>query len=389
MKIYHQAGFRTSWNVKSLNDGCGEGIIFSPVHEKREKIEKFDPTLKQRSLFDPQYYVPDSQKKKINSYDFFPENISDGFSTLDFESIASESAERCIDFQIKNDFEALIIPARYFSQMLTDYINRQRRFTVDPFLHEIANRTYNKPIYLTLPVTDSMLSDSGYRLELLNWITSYPEISGVYLLLCVDERTKQIGAYDTLANHAQFIQDLAGADLAVICGYCNTEGLILAAMDVHAVTIGAYENTRRFSIDKFLDDDGVRMGPAPRIYLPGLLNWIRFDTAVEIREDNPALWDQIYIPTEHAERAFSKGTRPHFTQPDLYHHHFEIITRQYADVTAKGGVPDRLAYMHELVKAALAHYREISDAGVEFFDDNCRGQHLPQSNRLLKNLRKP
>lgn len=389
MNIYHQAGHNSVWNINSYQNGVGDGIILSPVHQARNKIEGLAPDLKQHCIFDPQFYVPDSQKIKLNSYDFFPERITDGFSTIDYASSASESAEQCVAFQVDNDFGALLIPARYFDQMLTDYIDRQRQFTVEPFLTAISSIGTKKDIYLTLPVTGAMISDAVYRGQLLNWIASYPEIAGVYLLLCIDEGAKQISDFDTLHNHALFVQDLQRADLAVICGYCNTEGLILAALGVHAVTIGAYENTRRFSIDKFLDDDAMKKGPAPRIYLPKLLNWIRYDTAVEIRADEPALWDEIYTPTTHSEGVFDRGIRPHFTQPALYRHHFELIAQQYADVDGQGNIPDRLEYVHGLIKSAVGHYNNIQRAGVEFFDSNCSGDHLPYWNRLLKQLRKP
>jgi hypothetical protein len=237
MKVYHQTGFRSAWNRESLDNGIGDGLILSPVHDAQATIEGLDAGLKERCLFDPQFYVPDSQKTKLNSYEFFPERITEGFSTSDYASTASESAEQCVDFQLANDFEALVIPARYFDQMLTDYIDRQRQFTVEPFLAAISSRDSEKSIFLTLPVTSSMISDAGYRRQLLNWITSYPEIAGVYLLLSIDDGAKQISDFDTLHDHALFIQDLHGADLAVICGYCNTEGLILAALDVHAVTM--------------------------------------------------------------------------------------------------------------------------------------------------------
>jgi hypothetical protein len=388
MKVYHQAGHNAVWNINSFQGGIGDGIILSPVHQARDKVEALSPELKQQFLFDPQFYVPDSQKNKLNSYSFFPECITDGFSTLDYASIASDSAEQCVDFQIENNFEALIIPARYINEMLTDYIDRQRQFTVEPFLTAISNRGTDKDVYLTLPVTTAMISDVSYRKQLLNWITTYPEITGVYLLISIDGGAKQISDFKTLYNHALLIQDLQHADLTVICGYSNTEGVISAALDVHAITIGAYENTRRFSVDKFLDDDSIRKGPAPRIYLPKLLNWIRFDTAVEIREDEPTLWDSIYSPTIYAEKLFTEGTRPHFSQSPLYLHHFELITKQYADIEEQGSSSNRQEYVHRLISEALEHYRDIQVAEVELFDSNCSGDHLIHWNRVLKQLRK-
>jgi hypothetical protein len=387
MKIYHQAGHNTKWNVDSLNDGMADGIIFSPVHYTSTNLVSVDQGIKNSSLFDPQFYVPDSQKNKINTYSFFPETMMSGFSTVDYHSIAHETAEACLDFQEQNNFEALVIPSRYFPDLLTDFIDRQKAFTVEPFLSAISNRGTDKPIFLTLPLTSPMVLDVGFREELLNWITSYPEIDGVYLLVNFDEQTKQIQSFDKLNSYISFANELKEADLKVICGYLNTEGILLAAADVHAVTIGAYENTRGFSIDKFLDNDQVKRGPAPRIFLPKLLNWIRYDTAIEIREDFPALWEDIYTATEESEGVFDSGRRPHFTQPALYKAHFSLMSELYASINTR--VPsDRIEFVRNLVLEAHQRYERITSEGIIFFDSNCKGDHLPVWNRILRQLQR-
>ncbi|MEA3486036.1 MAG: hypothetical protein U9R20_00035, partial [Thermodesulfobacteriota bacterium] len=149
---------------------------------------------------------------------------------------------------------------------------------------------------------------------------------------------------------------------------------------------GAYENTRGFSIDKFLENDQERRGPAPRIYLPKLLNWIRWDTAEEIREDIPALWEKIYTPTEYSKEVIESGQRPHFSQPSLYKHHFKLLADQYSEIR-KLSVADRITLLQEKIIEANKLYEEIEDNGVIFFDSNCKGEHLPIWNRILRHLR--
>lgn len=386
MKVYHQAGHNTSWNIESLGSDRSDGIIFSPVHCAATNLVGIGRDIKKSSLFDPQFYVPDSQKNKLNTYSFFPEAMMNGFSTIDYHSIAHDAAESCLDFQIKNDFEALIIPARYFPDMFTDFIERQKAFTVEPFLSAISKTGTDKEIFLTLPLTAPMVIDVNFREELLNWITSYPEIDGVYLLVNFDEQSKQIQDFTKLNSYVSFSRELKEAELKVICGYLNTEGIILAAVDVHAVTIGGYENTRGFSVDKFLDNDQVKRGPAPRIFLPKLLNWIRYDTAVEIREDFPGLWEEIYTETEASEGVFISGRRPHFSQPALYKAHFSLMADLYVEISNRPP-SDRLGYVRDLVLEASRLYERVASEGVIFFDSNCKGDHLPIWNRILRQLK--
>lgn len=385
MKIYQQAGHNTNWNIESISsDSAGNGIIFSPVHYKKNQVENVDASIKQASLFDPQFYVPDSQKSKLHSYDFFPEVITNGFSTVDFETIAHQSAQGCLQFQEANNFEHILIPARFYPEMVTDYIEKQKTFSVEPFLNEIEQAGTNKDIYVSLPVTSSMLIDNGYRTQLLNWITAYPDIHGVYLLNEMNESSKQITDFDKLKSHISFIHELQEAGLNVIVGYCNTEAVLLSALDPYALTIGAYENTRSFSIDKFLDNDSTMRGPAPRVYFPKLLNWMRYDTAVEIKDDFPAIWDQIYTSTDYMESIFSSG-RPHFTKPELYKHHFKLMAEDL-NTLSRLDVATRRTSIQTRIQEASQLYSDIKGAGVIFFDKNCDGDHLPVWNRAIRHI---
>lgn len=387
MKIYHQCGHNTSWSLESFNkDRIGDGLIFSPVHYPSETISNIPSGLKKQSLFDPQFYVPDSQKNKLNSYEFFPERVMEGFATRDYEAFSAQVAQMCVEYQLQNGFEAVIIPARYHEDMLTDFTDRQTQFSLEPFLSYIADAKYNKPIFMTLPLTDGMLGDREYRQKLLNWITRYPEINGIYLLANLNERLKQIYDVEKLKNYIHFIMELKDAGLAVLCGYCNTEGLIFSALDVYGVTIGAYENTRHFSIDKFVEDDKDIRGPAARIYMPKLLNWIRYTLAVDIREDYPDLWEKIYVPTLYSEDVFSKMKPPHFSQPKLYKHHFICIADQYIAMRKLKSVKERLDYLSETIQTAHNFYKELEHRKIMFFDDNCSGGHLLAWNRIVNRM---
>ncbi len=370
MKIYHQAGHNTNWNLESFaKDKTGDGIIFSPVHYSSVNIQKVEASIKKSSLFDSQFYIPDSQKKKLNTYNFFPEKLMTGFSTHDFAAVAYEAAQLCVEFQIINEFDALIIPGRFYPDLVTDYIEQQEAFTVNPFLTIIAKERIEKEIFLTLPLTAPMTIDKQFRTMLLNWITSYPEIDGIYLLVNFNNDRKQLTDFNQFHTYIEFIQDLIEAELKVICGYCNTEGIILATLDIFGITMGAYENTRGFSIDKFLDSDDRRRGPAPRLYFSKLLNWMRFDTAVEIREDQPELWKGIYTPSQYSEELFNMPQKPHFTKPHLYKHHFKLISKQYDEIR-NVEKKERIELVGYKIKKARQLYDLIERSGVMFFDAN-------------------
>ena len=80
MKVYHQLGFRYNWNIDSLNNGVGDGVIFSPVNIEAEKIQRETLSLRQSSFLDPQVYLLSDAKPTLTSYPYYPGNIKIDFN---------------------------------------------------------------------------------------------------------------------------------------------------------------------------------------------------------------------------------------------------------------------------------------------------------------------
>lgn len=375
IKIYHQVGHNSNWNTDSfLNDKCGDGLILSPVHQPKSKIEDMDIALRQKSIFDPQYYLPNSQKKKLATYPFFPEVISKGFKTLDFHMDAHASAEMCIDFQVEQDFEKIIIPVRYIDQMKTNYFEQQEEYSLKPFLKVIKAKAIEKPVFATLALTSHMIEDVGFRTKVLNWITSFPEITGVYILVTLERDTKQIQSEEFLKSYLDFLMTLKEVDLEIIVGHSNTEGLLYSLIDGITLSFGTFENTRIFSIDKFVESEEDRRGPKARIYLPKLLNWIQYNQAKDIQKTNPTLWADIYTPTTYADIALAALVEPTFNQPQLYKHHFMCIHQQVQELKSVD-VLGRCEILLEWVKVARLNYSKINAIGIQI-ESHGSSEHL-------------
>ena len=373
--LLHQVGHNANWNLDSYqNDGCGDGLILSPVHQNIDSIRRISDEIKARSLFDPQYYLPNSQKVKLNSYDFFPEMLSGGFSTVGFGAIARESARRCIEFQLEQGFAGVVIPARHFTEMNPDYTTDQQMYTVEPFLTEIARSGTDKQVWLTLPLTGAMVQHVGYRTKILNWVTSFPEIFGVYVIVEFGRETKQIQSSAFLAAQLEFLKQLRDADLQVIVGHCNTEALLYTMVDGCAITFGAFENTRMFSVDKFVSSLEDRRGPRARIYVNGLLNWLQYVQAKDIARTAEDVWDEIYSSNDYGDEALLSPTEPHFNQPALYKHFFLAFETQVKELSPLS-IEGRYGVLRSWIKGAIDQDEALKG---RYFDleRHGRGDHL-------------
>jgi hypothetical protein len=381
LRLLHQVGHNAKWNIDSFEDeACGSGLILSPLHQSKDSVERLDANTRAASMFDPQFYLPSSQKPKLMQYPFFPEAVGGGFNTSSFKTHSLAVAQECLDFQRAQGFQRLVIPTRFINQLYSDYVDRQKAFTVEAFVEAAKDEA----LCLSLAVTAPMIEDAGFRQKLLNWITSYPSVDHVYLMYQHERDTKQIADADFLRSAYDFFAEIQGTGLGLTVGYTNTECLLYSVLDNIELTIGAFENTRIFSIDKFVVSEEERRGPKARIYLPGLLNWVQFDDARRIKAEAPKVWASIHTPTSHSEQALAQAIDPTFNQPPLYKHYFLVMQGEFSALASMDRSA-RIARLKVRVAGARRAYKAIEEAGV-ILERHGRGTHLAAWNTYLSGL---
>ncbi|MBB3291681.1 MULTISPECIES: hypothetical protein [unclassified Roseateles] len=380
--LLHQVGHNSNWNVESFqDDGNGDGLILSPLHQAKNTVEKLPLSTRQASLFDPQFYLPSSRKKKLLSYPFFPEQVDGGFRTATFGTHVNEVARQCIDFQLEQQFRKVVVPTRFLDQMYPDYFEMQNQFTVNAFMQHAGDQ----PLCLSVAVTDHMIRHPAWRRYLLNWITAFPTVDEVYLMYQHERDLKQVQDPEFLREALRFFSDVLSTGLKLTVGYTNCEGLLFSAVGDLNITMGAFENTRIFSVDKFLESEGDRRGLKARIYMPGLFNWVQFEDAKRIRDRAPGVWQRIYFPTTWADEALQRDVEPTFNQPPLYKHYFANMQMQVE--TLRPMSPEqRRAFLLQQVEAAQGAYRELNLHGVQL-EKHGQASHLAGWHEALRTFR--
>jgi hypothetical protein len=367
--LLHQVGHNANWNIESfLEEGCGDGLILSPLHQALPTVAKLPPGARAASLFDPQFYLPNSRKRKLLSYDFFPEQATGGFQTEAFAEHAAQVAQSCLDFQVEQGFRKVVVPTRFLKEMYPEYFQMQEEFSVNEFLAAAGNR----PLCLSLAVKASMIQHASWRRMLLDWVTQFHQVDELYLMYEHERDTKQVQDADFLRETLRFFREVMGTGLKLTIGYTNTEGLLYSAIGDPNITMGAFENTRIFSEDKFVESDGAMRGPKARIYLAGLLNWVQFEDAQRIRTLAPDVWRQVYYPTKWAEDALLQPVEPTFNQPALYKHYF-LNMQAHVDELRPMNLSERRSLLQRRVAHARQMYQELESLPLE---RHGRGGHL-------------
>lgn len=374
IKIYHQCGHNTIWNLESyLQDKVGDGMIFSPSDLDKNKLQSMEDEIKEKSVFDPQYYLPKSNKKKFQSYDFFPNTIMNNeYSTENYEEKAYENAFKCVEFQNNNKFEAIIIPCVYKENFTESYLAIQKELYVIPFLNAIDKSSTSKPVFLTLIIKDCFLLDEEVKSALLTFATSFQNIDGIYIIPEHVETYKRVRDEKYLFELMKFIDKLRENDLLVHLGYTDIEGFIISLADVTSVSIGAYENTRCFSIEKFKKSEGVRQGPNPRIFSKKLLQNVEY-TYLAPLEALYTKYNELFNENKYSLKLFEPTFQWHFAKPEIYKNYFYEYSCLLQELPET--YEERYKFILEKIKDSMIYYKEINDCGV-LLDEKSDGSHL-------------
>lgn len=374
MKVYHQTGHNFIWNINSFQqDGAGDGLILSPVNIKRSKVISMGADVKRNSFFDPQWYLPKDKKGQLATYEFFPANIKDDFTTDDFTNHGDQLAEQCVDFQINNDFESILVPARYFDILPNGYHVQTTEHIIEPFTKCCESLGTNRNITLTVIVKKSQLLNEVTKNDLLNWITGIQKISGVYLIFEHDYTSKQIIDTNYLYNALTFIHALKSNALKVHVGYNNIEGMIYSIANPDSISMGSYENLRNFSIDRFEADKGsIKSPPTPRVYSKKLLQFIAYGNIGALQRLYNQ-WESLFEDTPYFALMLDPNYSWHFTKPEPYKHFFMAFFSQVRELPDT--MENRMNHIKQIIETAIHTYDDIKQAGV-LLDQDSDGSHL-------------
>ncbi len=378
-EIFHQLGWRYKWSIDTLkNEQIGDGVIISPRSMNKEEVDELDSFIKRKAILDPQLFNPREVNKKMATYDFYPALIvKGGYATGNYKEHSPISANVCVDYQINNDFRYMVIPTRYFDGLppVADFIKVQNEHFVDPFIKNINSKGIDKDIFVQVILNVFMVKSKEFTDELLDWITGLQGIKGVYLITEYPTDDKQICDSDFLHSLLKFINVLYQNELRVILGYLNTEALVLSLANPSVISIGSFENLRRFHYSMFEDMNAEKdqRGPKPRIYVPQMLQWVEYpfvqDIVKSIPETRRWVGNNKYLDT-----VFQPTYKWSNNSKEPYKHYFIEGSKQLQEISVLNDA-DRYNAVRNMIELAKADYSKIYDNGVRL-DEKSSEKHL-------------
>lgn len=244
MDLFIQFGHGMMGHSKKLVEEWGEGtIIISPRDLTEQQIEKFSKTLIKlngKTLFDPQYYNPRANHKKLTNHNHWFEDF-DTLQLCDQNYICKqlESIKHLND--IANTY-AYIIPS-----IICDFVDKHWLKTHNTFIESASHTFKDKPKYITLALNKDVILDE-LSIELLIEASKNWDVDGFYL---VPEGSYLEQEKTWMENLSLLVAGLKLTKKLVIVGYSNHQMLSLACSNADAIASGNFLNVRAFNAEKF------------------------------------------------------------------------------------------------------------------------------------------
>lgn len=388
MEIYHQLGHNHKWALDShFQNNIGDGFIFSAFSFKYGKIENGVSSYKpnqylNKSMVDLQFYgSKETVGGQLASYPFNPINLNQSDSTM---VAGTELIKNAITYQESLALKNIIIPAFYHEASDLEKVEKYLR-KINKIIVRKKESGSKLKYFMTIPFSNSAIISKDHVENLLQIATDMPIAFDGYYIVCDSspEYKKKVSIdYDYYANLLKVFQVLKAQGFTTIFGYSNWDALVFASLcDIDYITIGTYENLRKFNIQRFTEDLG---GGASKgwYFSEKLLNFIRAQEITKVRRSNcldlianeKNIFSDIILNKDYAWNTH---------KPDVHKNYLLAISRLLKEITNINSLSKRAIFFQKKIDQARQLYGELARQRV-FLNDESGDYHLGAWDSILK-----
>lgn len=351
-----------------LQRGYADGAILSPAdYSKGDNedianiIHRYDGTV----LFDPQFYIPRSDRPKFAHYDYYQEFGGDDFDTV---AVGSENEALCRElFDLQDDLEvdAYIAPARildtFSDQKIEEWVERTAMF-----LHIAEEEGRDIPVFASLPVDQQPLTDKSQRSKLLNNATRLdPDGFYVSTEFDTDNRYPLTGP-SNVYSALDLLNSLKQNHYEVVVGHTHQVSHLYLGIGVDAFASGHYVNLRAFDTRRW--DPNNEQGGGRQVvkyYSDKLLNELRVDQDLDLMYQKDGFdLETIRTPSDYDDPLFEGSDPPSTVGWALRDASWDHYIWSCYDISRKyhgKSIDERIATAEQTVEDAEEMYEEIED----------------------------
>lgn len=374
MKIFHQLGHNQKWGLDSyFQNEVGDGFIFCAYNTAYDKFggdisgyspEKYMPI----SMLDLQYYGYKASNGlgSLDTYKFHPCHSSNQKNTLLPDP---EVIKEGVNFQIKSGLKTILIPNKYWDKKegeklvqiintLNDYVKRNRKDGIQ--------------YYMTVSFSDADIKDDVWVEKILSCLTDMDKVFDGYYILSgsyVEYKKKISIDFDYHTNLLRIFSTLNKQGFKTIYGYANWDSVLFYALtDIDGISIGTYENLRKFDIRRFTE--GMGGGPSKGWYFSEkLLNMVRSQDLIPLRRSGALdfirnqenIFSDIILDENYV---WDNG------KPDVHKNYLLAISKILKELSSYKNINERASVLLAKVDAARELYKKLHDQKINLLDES-------------------
>lgn len=381
MKIYHQLGHNHKWALDAhFKNNIGDGFIFSAYSFKYKSIGDNISSYKSseyidKSMIDLQFYgSKGSIGGSLDTYPFNPKCLMDDDST---QIQGSELVLKGVEYQISLGINNIIIPMIYYD---TNNVEKTISFIskISKRISSLKKNNTQCKFYMTLPFDYLTIIDDD-KVEKVLQVTTDMNISfdGYYVVCDYNpEYKKKISIdYDYYRNLLRVFSVLNKQGFYTIYGYANWDSLVFNALtDINYITIGTYENLRRFNIKRFTESPA---GGASKgwYFSEKLLNFVRAEELKNLR--NSKCLDLISNERNiFSDVILDPGYIWNTHKPEVHKNYLLSISRLLSDMYNISSIKERALCMLGKIEEARNLYMKLEKDFKVYLNDENSDYHL-------------
>lgn len=366
MELYLQFGHgMKQMTLEFAKKWDGAKVILSPRDIDPTQLKNWSVEFKKNNvecLFDPQFYFPKTNHKKLSQYDYWDNSFCTKLgSANDYETSLIESILAYNDIIDSKEFIIPSVMKKYDDEWIKSFTREAEKL-----IKATRSLVKERSILLTLALPSVLLNNQVEEvIETLIDVFIKFDVDGFYIVAEPPEERYLVDSPLWLSNLMQICAALKLADKKVIVGYSNHQMLCLTTANVDAIASGTYLNVRRFT-NKFEENNDIKR-KTTWYYCPQALSEYK-GTFLDIAFSNgimDALKPESHLCKEYVDIIFS-GVLPSstsFNETLAFKHYIQALKVQ-VESCSRNSFDETIAANEILLEAAERRIELLEKNGV-------------------------
>jgi hypothetical protein len=274
MAAYHQMGHDSENLLWTDELSIFRGAILSPVNYDRAKISAQIAWARSQNdfatIFDPQLYVPNSDRGCLREWPYFPADVDTADLSSDgwWDSLLDSVVNVCGEISASAVCSPAILPGTYPDEYFARMVNVGDRLSVR------LDGSGVKALQTAVIGMADLASDG--RAMAISSILSRTRTEHIYLVfVSAIEPRRELQEVEEIKAAMRLISALRGSGLEVTVGFSSSDILLWKAAGATNCATGKFFNLRRFTRTRFEEPRAQGGGQLPYWFEESLLAFLR------------------------------------------------------------------------------------------------------------------